>query len=66
MQYKTHYGIVLLNLHYYSFLSASFVGRNCNTCSYANKSHDQNRNTLRCNYTMYLTKCHRNVGIKNP
>ena len=41
MKYKTHYGTVFINLHFYPFLSTSFVGRNCNTCSYAIKSHDQ-------------------------
>ena len=34
--------LYLLNLHFYPFLSSNFVGRNCNTYSYANKPHDQN------------------------
>ena len=33
--------LYLLNLHFHPFLSISFVGRNCNTCPYAIKSHDQ-------------------------
>ena len=33
--------LYLFNLHFYPFLNASFVGRNCNTCSYAIKPHDQ-------------------------
>ena len=37
------YAIVLylFNLHCYPCPSASFAGRNCNTCSYAIKSHGQ-------------------------
>ena len=31
----------LFNLHFYPFLSTRFVGRKCNTCSYAIKSYDQ-------------------------
>ena len=38
MQYKTRY---LFNLHFYPFLSTSFVGRNCNMCSYAIQCHNQ-------------------------
>ena len=33
--------LYLFNLHFYPFQSASFVGRNCNTCSYVIKSHDE-------------------------
>ena len=40
--------LYLFNLHFYPFLCASFVGRNCNKCSYAIKSHDQN---------YYITLC---------
>ena len=37
---NTKHAIVLylFNLQFYAFLSANFVGRNCNTCSYAIKS----------------------------
>ena len=40
---NTKHAIVLylFNLHFYPLLSANFVGRNCNTFSYAIKSHDQ-------------------------
>ena len=43
LTYNTKHAIVLylFNLHFYPFLSTSYVGRNCNTCSYAIKSHDQ-------------------------
>ena len=44
MQYKTH----TFNLHFYPYLSASFVGRSCNMCFYANKSHNQNHCTTLC------------------
>ena len=29
--------LYLFNLHFYPFMSATFVDRNCNTCSYAIK-----------------------------
>ena len=35
MQYNTCY-----NLQFYPFLNDSFVGGNCNMCSYAIESHD--------------------------
>ena len=38
----------LFNLHFYPFLSTSFIGRNCNTCFYANKFHDQNYSITLC------------------
>ena len=57
---NTKHAIVLFlfNLNFYPFLSACFVGRSCNMCFYANKSHDQNY----C--IMYLNKHHKNVTIK--
>ena len=49
MQYKTLYRMVFINnLHFYPFLSASFVGRNFNTCSYAIKSHNQKHCIILC------------------
>ena len=41
---NTKHAIVLylFNLHFYPFLSANFVAKNCNTSSYAIKSHNQN------------------------
>ena len=42
MQYKTRYSTV------FPFQNTSFGGSNCNTCSYAIKSHDQN---------YYITLC---------
>ena len=42
MQYKICYSTYLFNLHFYPYLSTIILGRNWNTCSYANKSLDQN------------------------
>ena len=43
LTYNTKHAVALylFNLRFYPFLSASFVGRNCNTYSYAIKSHNQ-------------------------
>ena len=50
LTYNTKYAIVLclFNLHFYPFLNASFVSRNCNMCSYAIKSHDQKYHITLC------------------
>ena len=44
LTWNTKHAIVLhlFNLHFCPFLSNSFIGRNCNTCSYVIKFHDQN------------------------
>ena len=33
--------LYLFKLQFYTFLSVSLIGRNCNMCFYAIKSHDQ-------------------------
>ena len=47
---NTKHAIVLylFNLQFHQFLSASFVGRNCNMCSYTIKSHDQKYSITLC------------------
>ena len=40
--------LYLFNLHFYPFLSATFVDKNCITCSYAIKSHDQKYSITLC------------------
>ena len=52
--------LYLFNLQFYSFLSASFVGRNCNTCCYAIKSHEQK---YWITLYMYLNRRHRNISL---
>ena len=50
LTYNIKHAIVqyLFNLHFYPFLSTSFIGRNCNTCFHAIKSHDQKYKITLC------------------